>query len=464
MEKSIVPVLLAGGIGSRLWPLSREHYPKQLLSLLGDDSLLQSSLRRILKLPSIKHFIVICNEEHRFEVLSQIDEINPGIEFTIMLEPEGRNTAPAAALAAFSRTNNDLLMLLPADHMLSSEDEFIQQISLASTIASQGKLITFGIKPTHAETGYGYIEVGQKNSDESFTINQFVEKPDSDTAQRFVDCGTYFWNSGMFLFSRDVLLEELEAHANDIFQAMSLLKTSFVSDGPFLRVAAEQFSNVPSRSIDYAIMEKTTNAHMLPLQSAWSDIGSWQSLYTFENKNDKETVVIGDVIDIDNESCYLRSESHLLAAIGLKNIVVVQTADCVLVADINESQRVKDIVSQLQHQGRSEALSHLTQFHPWGKSTLLNRDNQIMIKQVDIKVGKALSLHSHQSTTESWQVISGKVQVLCDDKTYDYESGDAFFIDKNVRHKIMNIGNSLLKLVEVRSGEHDSEEDIERYD
>ena len=400
LTKKLVPVLLAGGIGSRLWPLSREHHPKQLLSLLGDDSLLQATLRRILRFPDIKQFLIICNEEQRYQILMQVEQLAPNCDFKIILEPEGCNTAPAV-VAAFYLAADVNMLLMPADHILQPEHEFLQQLSAANEIASIGRLITFGIQPTYAEPGYGYIEVGEKLHDGAYAVKQFVEKPDKHTAEIFLQQGNHYWNSGMFLFPCELFLSELEQVATDIYSPVHKATEKFIADDHFIRFNTALFAQVPNKSLDYALMEHTQKAEMLPLNLQWSDIGSWQSLYEYETKDEYNNVLRGDVLSLKNQDCYLYSDSHLLAAIGLTDIIAVQTADCVLIANKNSSQKVKEVVSRLQIDKRREAEQHLTQYHPWGgTSTLINQGTGFRINRVNIQPGKQLSLHEHDERSE----------------------------------------------------------------
>lgn len=451
MKNTLIPVLLAGGVGSRLWPLSREHYPKQLLTLLGDDSLLQATLRRILAC-DIDSFIVICNEEHRFDVLTQIAQLKPHCKFTILLEPVGRNTAPAAALAACYAPANSQLLFLPADHILKPEVDFVNAVNQAKVLAQENYLVSFGVKPTYAETGYGYIQVGNRIAKNALMIERFVEKPTLDNATQFIKEGHFYWNSGMYCFARDVLIDELTHYAPDILASVQLATNEFKQDGYFVRINAEQFAKTSDKSIDYAVMEHTHRGVMLPLTLQWSDIGSWQSLYEYETKDHQGNVVLGDVINIDNHNCYLRGEGHLLAAVGLENIIAVSTGDGVLIAKQDQSQKVKEVVQALQASNRPEAQRHLTEYHSWGKTTLLNEGDHFQIKQVDIEPGQTIELHYHSHTTESWLVVSGEVQVTLDNNIQHYYANQAFLIQTAVVHRLHNPTQQVVSLVEVRSG------------
>jgi mannose-1-phosphate guanylyltransferase/mannose-6-phosphate isomerase len=464
MTAPFIPVLLAGGIGSRLWPLSREHYPKQLLSLLGEDSLLQATLRRVLQCENVDRFYVICNEQHRFTVLSQITQLEPNCEFKIILEPAGRNTAAAAALAAEYAPAGSQLLFMPADHLLQSVAPFVARVEQAKKLASTNKLVTFGVLPTYPEEGYGYIEVVENElAPHAYSIKQFVEKPNAMRAKAFIAAGHYYWNSGMFLFPKQLLLDELAEYSPEISRCIQAAGKTFREDNYFVRVDAATFCATPSDSIDYALMEHTQNGVMLALTGQWSDVGSWQALYEFEDKDSAGNVIQGEVININSTNCYLRSEEHLLAAVGLDNIIAVQTADCVLIANKDDTQGVKQVVQQLQQQGRQEAVQHLTRHHPWGVSIVMFHDDACVINRVRILPGHELSLHSHNNSSESWLVIAGTAEVQQDGQTQHYQAGEAFSIPPGVRHKISNNSADKLRLIELRTGAALDQEDITRH-
>lgn len=460
----LVPVLLAGGIGSRLWPLSREHYPKQLLTLLGEDSLLQATLRRVLQCDNVDSFIVICNEEYRFEVLTQIAQLKPRCNFNILLEPVGRNTAAAAAYAAWFVPEDSHLLFLPADHLMKPVDKFVQQINLANQAVAENKLLTFGVKPTYAETGFGYIKTGKKIKNNLFEIDQFVEKPSKAIAESFLSEDSYYWNSGMFLFQRAMFLAELSKYSPKIHDCMQQACSDFMHDGHFVRVDAELFAKTPDVSIDYAVMEHTQQGVMSKLDIEWSDIGSWQSLYDYEEKDQSGNVLFGDVVSIKNKNCLLRSDSRLLAAIGLEDIIAVSTGDCVLISHRDQSQQVKQIVKELQIKQREESVRHLMQYHPWGTTTLLNVGENFRIKRVDLEPKQSMSLHQHQETTENWLVIEGQIDVQIGDEKYTYQQGEAFFIPQQIKHRLSNNTAQPLSLIKIQSGSSFNEQDITRYD
>lgn len=463
-NKKLVPVLLAGGIGSRLWPLSREHYPKQLLSLLGDDSLLQATIRRVLQCADVESFVIICNEEHRFEVLTQVAQLKPHCDFKILLEPVGRNTAAAAAFAAFFVSEDAHLLFLPADHLLKPEGKFFQEIAVANQAVSENKLLTFGVKPSYPETGYGYIQAGKMISQDLYEIDRFVEKPSAEVAASLLKSGDYFWNSGMFLFPRTFFLQELQQYSPEIYSCVQKACENFKYDGSFVRIDAAHFEKAPSDSLDYAVMEHTKQGIMQKLSLEWSDIGSWQSLYEYDDKDPEGNVLQGDVVSIDNKNCLLHSDSRLLAAVGLEDIIAVSTDDCVLITSMQHSQQVKKIVKVLQANEREEAQRHLLQYHPWGMRHLLNVGKNFRIKRVDINPQQSMSLHKHQLTTESWLVISGQVEVQINENTNIYQQGETFIIPPETIHRLSNTTEQTLSLVKVQSGTMFDEKDITRYD
>jgi mannose-1-phosphate guanylyltransferase/mannose-6-phosphate isomerase len=460
----LIPVLLAGGTGSRLWPLSREHYPKQLLSLFGKDSLLQATARRLVTGLDIAQLMVICNEEHRFEVLSQLEELNLGCSFKILLEPTGKNTAPAAALAALVTEEDAVFLFMPADHVLQPQQKFIEAVQLAQQAAQLEQLITFGVKPTYPETGYGYIKIGAVITKGVYAIEQFVEKPTKDVAEQFIVEGNYYWNSGMFCFPKALFLQELAVSSPTIYQTSLAAAQTIKHDGHFLRVNPDLFNKIPTESLDYALMEHTQKAAMISLDLQWSDIGSWQALYEYEKKDAAGNVQIGDVVGLDNKNCYLRSESKLLAVIGLEDVIAVQTGDCVLLANRQQSQKVKELVQQLQKDQREEAVRHLTEYHPWGMTTLLNKEETFIINRVDVEPKARLSLHEHQLRSEHWIVLEGYASVSIDGQVHHYKQGDAFFIPAKAIHYIANETDELLRLVEVQAGKQISPQDIYRHE
>jgi mannose-1-phosphate guanylyltransferase len=471
----ILPVIMAGGSGSRLWPLSRQQFPKQFLNLNGESSMLQATA---LRLSGLEHQapMVICNEEHRFSVAEQF-RANSIPNSGIILEPVGRNTAPAIALAAFKTVqegNDPLLLVLAADHVITDEPAFCKSVNQASVHANVGKLVTFGIVPTAPETGYGYIKRGELVSDEmlnqvqhdgeSFTVAEFVEKPDAKTAERYVDCGDYYWNSGMFLFKASRYLEELKAHRPDIYQACETAMAGIKSDVDFLRVNKEAFEACPDDSVDYAVMEKTTQAVVVPMDCGWSDVGSWSALWEIEEKDTSGNVCRGDIINIDMSNSYINAQDKLVAVIGLDDIVVVETKDAILVSKKSDVQKVKNIVNQLKSENRSEFKSHREVYRPWGKYDSIDNGERFQVKRITVKPGAKLSVQMHHHRAEHWVVVSGTAKVTNGDKTILLTENQSTYIPIGVIHALENPGKVELELIEVQSGSYLGEDDIVRFE
>jgi mannose-1-phosphate guanylyltransferase len=461
----ILPVIMAGGSGSRLWPLSRQTFPKQYLTLHGEHSMLQSTA---LRLVGIEHQppMVICNEEHRFSVAEQF-RVNDIANSGIILEPVGRNTAPAIALAAFKAlqdSNDSLLLVLAADHLILDNVAFCQSVHQASEHAKTGKLVTFGIVPTAPETGYGYIKRGEAIHGSGFAVSEFVEKPDSKTAERYVDCGNYYWNSGMFLFKASRYLEELKAHRPDIYQVCEKAMLDIKSDADFVRVNKDIFETCPDESVDYAVMEHTNSAVVVPLDCGWSDIGSWSALWEIENKDESGNVFKGDVIAIDTTNSYINSQDKLVAVIGLDDVVVVETKDAILVSKKSEVQKVKNIVNQLKAEDRSEFKSHREVYRPWGKYDSVDSSDRFQVKRITVKPGAKLSVQMHHHRAEHWVVVSGTAKVTNGDKTILLTENQSTYIPIGVIHALENPGKVELELIEVQSGSYLGEDDIVRFE
>ena len=458
---NIIPVILSGGSGSRLWPLSREFFAKQCLPLVDREySLLQQTLLRLSSL-SVCPPIVVCNESHRFLIAQQLQEIDVK-DTSIVLEPKGRNTAPAIALAAleaFHKNQADtLLLVLPADHVIRDVAAFEKAIVKATELAKDKALVTFGIKPTRPETGYGYIRGG-----EDYGVAEFVEKPDLEIAQDYLASGDYLWNSGMFLFRSQVYLDELSSHRPDIFQAVSLAYEQRSEDMDFVRVDTEAFSTCPSESIDYAVMEPTKNAKVVPYAGDWSDIGAWDALYDYAEKDVNQNVLLGDVMAEDSSNCLIRSESRLVAAVGVKDLVVVETADAVLVMDKNNAQDVNKIVKRIQQEGREEHMFHTTVHRPWGSYETVDLGDRHQVKRIMVKPGEKLSVQMHHHRAEHWVVVSGTAKVQNGDKEILLTENESTYIPVGVFHALENPGKIPLQLVEVQSGSYLGEDDIVRF-
>ncbi len=458
----IQPVILAGGTGSRLWPLSRELYPKQLLQLTDDTSLLQTTLLRVAELPGVLPPVVVVGEEHRFITLSQIEALEKFDEFTVLLEPEGKNTAPAICGAAhFCRQLGDdvVLLVLPADHIILKNDAFKDAVIEGAGLAAGGGVVTFGIQPTVPETGYGYIEQGEGNS-----VVSFKEKPDLATATDYLDRGNYFWNSGMFAFSLKTVLGEIERYTPEIFFAMESAVKKGSSDGRFFRFDKAAMSQSPSDSIDYALMEKTDNAAVVAADLGWSDIGSWKALWEVQEKDESGNVAMGDVLLEETRNCLVRSEKKLVATVGLEDTLVVETADAVLVSPLSRSQDVKSIVTTLKKQKREEYSVHATVYRPWGSYTVLEEQPRFQIKRISVTPGAKLSLQKHHHRSEHWVVVSGTARVTNGESVELLYENQSTYIPAGNVHRLENPGVIELELIEVQNGSYLGEDDIVRFD
>ncbi|MGR0278187.1 mannose-1-phosphate guanylyltransferase/mannose-6-phosphate isomerase [Marinomonas dokdonensis] len=457
----IIPVILSGGVGSRLWPLSREHFPKQCLALTDKEfSLLQNTVKRTNALEVLSP-IVVCNEDHRFLIAQQLKKLGVA-KSSIVLEPVGKNTAPAIALAALEAQNrkqdDSLLLVLPADHVIRDIDEFELAIQRAIELAKENTLVTFGVKPTRPETGYGYIRSGENND-----VVEFVEKPDVETAKAYVASGDYLWNSGMFLFSAKAYLEELSYYRSDIFQAVNLAFEQRSQDLDFVRVDENAFSNCPEESIDFAVMESTKKAKVVPYSGDWSDIGAWDSLYDYSEKDESANVLFGDVMSESTTNSFVRSESRLVATVGVDNLVVVETADAVLVMSKDRAQDVKNIVKRIHAEGREEHMFHTTVHRPWGSYQTVDLGGRHQVKRIMVKPGEKLSVQMHHHRAEHWVVVSGTAKVQNGDEEILLTENESTYIPVGVIHALENPGKIPLELVEVQSGSYLGEDDIVRF-
>jgi mannose-1-phosphate guanylyltransferase len=459
----ILPVIIAGGTGSRLWPLSRNLMPKQFLKLDGDTTMLQATVNRLQGLDALSP-LVICNEEHRFIAAEQMRQINQ-LDHNIILEPVGRNTAPAIALAAMNavkKGQDPLLLILAADHIISDSHEFCQVVANASTFAAEGSLVTFGIVATAPETGYGYIKRGAKKVG-AYSVQQFVEKPDLAAARTYVSSGKYYWNSGMFIFKASAYLAELRLHRPDIFNACEQAMAEVDPDLDFIRVNKDAFLACPEVSIDYAVMEKTTKAVVVPLNAGWSDVGSWSSLWDVSEKDENRNVHKGDVLSFASQNNYVFAETGLVATVGLDNIVVVQTKDAVLVAAKDKVQDVKEIVKQLKTAGRSEYKIHREVYRPWGKYDSIDNGERYQVKRITVKPNEKLSIQMHHHRAEHWIVVSGTANVTVDGKDTLLSENQSVYIPLGAIHALENPGKIPLELIEVQSGSYLGEDDIVRF-
>lgn len=462
----IQPVIMAGGSGTRLWPLSRSGYPKQFLSFYeGGQTMLQSTLLRLQGM-NTKAPIIICNEEHRFLAAEQMRVI--GQEKTsILLEPVGRNTAPAIALAALhaqKQSGKDaVLLVLAADHFIADVEAFQHAVQCAEPLAQANKLVTFGIVPARAETGYGYIEKGKPCND-GFEVQRFVEKPDALTAHNYVESGCFLWNSGMFMFKVSSYLQALEQHAPQILDACQAAMQAAEADLTFIRVQKQAFKNCPSDSIDYAVMEKTDAAVVVPLDAGWSDVGSWSALADVGLKDGAGNVCTGDVIVYDCADSYIHASNRLVASIGLQHVVVVETKDAVLVASKERVQDVKKVVEQLKAEGRSEHLTHREVYRPWGEYDSIDHGSRYQVKRITVKPGAKLSVQMHHHRAEHWIVVSGTAKITNGEKTYMLTENQSTYIPVGQVHALENPGKIPLELIEVQSGSYLGEDDIVRFE
>ena len=466
----IKALILAGGSGSRLWPSSRGLYPKQFLSIVGHQTMLQSTLARVSGL--VGYTSVICNEEHRFIVAQQAQEMDANLGPTI-LEPVGRNTAPAIALAAFDALesfpeNNaespPLLLVMAADHVIKDLAAFHAAVEIAKKQAEAGKLVTFGVVPESAHTGYGYIQRGADAGLGAHKISRFVEKPDSDTAQSYLNDGGYYWNSGMFLFSADVYLDELRKFRPDIYAACEKAYLGKKRDLDFLRVDAEAFATCPDESIDYAVMERTDKAVVVPLSAGWSDVGAWSSLWELGDQDASGNVCSGDVISHKTTNSYIRAEHRLVTTVGLDNVVVVETNDAIFVAAKDQVQDVKKIVESLKGQGRSEVHQHRHVYRPWGVYDSIDNGDRYQVKRITVKPDAKLSVQMHHHRAEHWIVVSGTAKVTNGDKELILTENQSTYIPVGVVHALENPGKIPLELIEVQSGSYLGEDDIVRFE
>ena len=468
----ITSVVLSGGSGTRLWPLSRQLNPKQFLKLFGDRTMLQQTLERMQELPCNSP-IVVCNEEHRFLAGEQILEM--GIkDFSIILEPSPKNTAPAIALAAIhaltqgsgdDKGNDPILLVLSADHVIADKGAFHKAVMEAIPAAQDGRLVTFGIVSERPETGYGYIERGKEHEENSniYEVASFREKPDEETAREYIESGKYYWNSGMFLFKAKAYLEELKNLAPKIYEACSKAMKKTAKDLDFTRIDTKAFELSPSISIDYAVMEKTNLASVVPLDAGWSDIGSWTALWEVCEKDQANNSILGDVKAISTENCLVRAENKLLTTIGVKDLVVVETKDAVLVAHKDQVQKVKDLVEEIRQNGRHEHLNQREVFRPWGSYDSLETGERFQVKHIRVKPGARLSLQMHHHRAEHWIVVKGSAKVTIDGETVFLTENESTYIPAGKSHRLENPGKIPLELIEVQSGSYLGEDDIVRF-
>ena len=458
---SVCAVIMAGGTGSRLWPLSRAGYPKQLLPLYEKTTMLQSTVLRLTDLP-VQSSITVCNEENRFMVAEQLRNIDA--LSTIILEPEGRNTAPTIALAALEKELEDpVLLVLAADHIVQNQQKFTDAIAASLPLAESGKLVTFGIVPTDPQVGFGYIERGAEIGN-GYWVKSFREKPPAEVAQEYLDSGHYYWNSGIFMFRASRYLEELQENRPDIVSACRAAMESKARDLDFLRVGNAAFAKCPTESIDRAVMEQTNDAVVVPMDAGWSDIGSWSSLADLSEQDDNGNTAIGDVKILASENSYVRSEDKLVAAIGVSDLVIVSTKDAVLVASKDDAQDVKRITQELRDDSRKEWRDHREVFRPWGKYDTVDAGEYYQVKRVTVNPGAKLSLQMHHHRAEHWVVVSGSAKVTNGDETFLLSQNESTYIPIGVKHSVENPDEIPLEIIEVQSGCYLGEDDIIRFE
>ncbi len=461
----LLPIIMAGGSGSRLWPLSRTLYPKQFLSLTSSNTMLQETIYR---LNDIEHTapLLICNEEHRFIVAEQLR--NASIKSSgIILEPVGRNTAPALTLAALTAINleqDPLLLILPADHVIQNNEIFIRKINDAIQLAKENKLVTFGITPNYPETGYGYIKVGKKIDDNAYIVDKFFEKPSSQVAQDYIDTKEYYWNSGMFLFKASIYLSEIEKYSPDILATCKQSISTATHDLDFIRIDEKEFSLCPEDSIDYALMEKTNNAVVVPIDIEWSDIGSWSALWELSTKDDNGNVIKGDVLTESTKNSYIFSQNKLVTTVGVDDLVIVDTKDALLIAGKSKVQDIKSIVNKLKDTNRIERIQHREIFRPWGSHDEIAQGDRYHVKHIKIKPGEKTALQLHYHRAEHWIVVQGTAKIVIGDTSVLISENESRYIPIGIPHQIENPGKIDLHLIEVRSGTYLGEDDIVRLE
>jgi mannose-1-phosphate guanylyltransferase / mannose-6-phosphate isomerase len=476
----IIPVILSGGSGTRLWPLSRKEYPKQYLPLAGDNTMLQETILRLSGLDNLVDPIVICNADHRFLVAEQCQQINIKNP-TILLEPVGRNTAPAiaaAALQSLKQTDGAVLLVLSADHVIQDVKAFHQAINIASNQAQEGKLATFGIVPTDANTGYGYIKfqgelpigkrecpgVSNNSNDCAYKVEEFVEKPNLETIESYLEQGNYLWNSGMFMFKADTLIDELTTYSPDIVSSVNDAVNKAAQDLDFIRLDKQAFESSPFDSIDFALMEKSDNVVVVPIDAGWSDVGSWSTLYDIGVKDSSGNVLKGDVIAKDTTNTYIYASHHMITTVGLDNLVVIDTPDATFIASQDKAHEVKSIVKSLQKKGRDEAHSNRKVYRPWGWYDSIEVGKHFQVKRLHVNPGAKLSLQMHHKRAEHWVVVSGTATAFNGEENLTLAEGDSTYIPVGTTHGLENQTNEQLEIIEVQSGAYLGEDDIVRFE
>jgi len=464
MSKSkVYAVILAGGSGSRLWPLSRQQLPKQFLSLDGNESLIQTTINRLSPAIDAKNVLIVTQEAH-----AKGEAYHALLPYKTLFEPIGRNTAPAIALAASYLTadgTDPIMVVLPADHIIKDEVRFRTHLNLAIKAAESGKLITFGIRPTRPDTGFGYIKAHCGEDPEIYDVDHFTEKPDMATAVEFLSEGGYYWNSGMFVWRASVVLAEIEQHLPVIHQVLQNIVAESQYPGTFQQAVEKHFAAMPSISIDYGVLEKSSLVSLIPCDIGWNDVGSWQAVHEISNLDENGNALQGKVIALDCKNSLIRSEKRLVAAIGVENMCVVETADAVLISTNDQTQRVREVVDELQHRGATEHIFHVKVNRPWGSYTVLEEESDsFKIKRIEVAPGARLSLQSHRKRSEHWVVVSGTATVTNGDDIVTVQKNQSTYIPIGAKHRLENQGNEPLHIVEIQVGEYLGEDDIQRYE
>ncbi|MFZ9609704.1 MAG: mannose-1-phosphate guanylyltransferase/mannose-6-phosphate isomerase [Methylococcales bacterium] len=460
----MIPVVLSGGSGTRLWPLSRRHYPKQFLPLVSSFTMVQETILRLAGIDGMKAPIAVCNEDHRFMMAEQLLEIDikPA---AIILEPMGKNTAPAVAMAALAaKSEDDILLILPADHVIENLLAFHKAVAEAKILAEQGFMVTFGIVPTEPQTGYGYIKRDTVEHGNAYGVASFVEKPDLDTAKSYFQSGEYYWNSGMFAFKAGSFLRELKKYNPTMLESCELALNNAKVDMDFIRLDKDIFSSCPSDSIDYAVMEKTDKAVVIPLDAGWNDVGSWSALWDVKNKDASGNSISGDVFTVDTTNSFIHAQSKLVAVIGLQDLIVVETDDALMISSKDRVQEVKEIVTQLKEKGRCEADIHRKVYRPWGQYDLVDSGQRHQTKRIIVNPGAKLSLQKHHHRAEHWVVVKGTALITKGDEKLLISENESTYIPLGIVHCLENPGVIPLEIVEVQSGSYLGEDDIVRFD
>lgn len=462
----IIPVILSGGSGTRLWPVSRKYHPKQFLSLIGGKSMFQETILRLDGLENLLSPIIVCNSDHRFLAAEQLKQIGIS-DATILLEPIGRNTAPAiasAAIQARKTAGNVLMLVLSADHLILDIDAFHNAIRIAADHAQEEKLITFGIFPDKPKTGYGYIKLSNNNINGSFKVEAFVEKPSKKVAEKMLQDGGFLWNSGMFVFKTETLLNEMKLHSNEILTNIQESLDNTIKDLDFIRLGSNGYNSCPSDSIDYALMEKSNNVLVIPIDAGWSDIGSWSALYENSESDDNGNVIKGDVILKDTLDTYIDAKHHMVATIGIENMVIIDTPDVTFIAKKDKAHEVKILAEKLNSQGRDEALNHRKVYRPWGWYDCIEIGENFQVKRLHVSPGAKLSLQMHYKRAEHWIVVTGEASVVNGDKEFVLKEGESTFIPIGISHSLENATTNHLEIIEIQTGSYLGEDDIVRFE